>query len=988
MLPLPAQLRLTPSFPFVGRSRELGVLRTLLPRAEGEGGRAVLLAGEPGSGKSRLVRELAHEFAREGAAVLYGACDAVVRTPYRPFAEALGHLVRHADRSWLRANLAPSGAELVRLLPELAAEVGDLPAPPAADPDTERHRLHTAVADLLAGISGRSPVLLVLEDVHWADLPTLLLLRHLVRAGAEARMFLLATFRDGEVDAAEALSETLVEVRRTEGVVRMRLSGLSGDEVAEFVRQATGVRAGDELADAISVLTGGNAFLLTELWRELLETDALELGGGAVQLRRPLDELGTPEGVREVVSQRLSRLAPQTSEILELAAVAGSEFQLATLRRAARLPEGALLDAIDEGRRSGMIEEISGRGLAYRFTHELVRRALSDRLTTSRRAELHLRVAEALEAVAPGGRGGLLADLAHHFAAAAPLGGVERAVEYNLRAAEAASASLAFGEAVERLETALALGIDDLRRRGETALALGTACHHAGRSVDALEAFTATAELARELGDRELLARAAIGFEEACWRPGIADAGAVELLEEAAAGVGDLGPELWVRLLGGLARALDFRGERERAAAVRDEAIKLAREGSDRRGWLAAVLAGAYWSRGTSTMEEIHDMLQEARSIAEELGAVGLRAEVLAWTVPTYVALGDHDAARSVLAGLFDTARPLNEPFWFHVAEHYASALALCDGDLPAAESAAARSREWSRLLTGRDASGIHGIQMFSIRREQGRLAELAPVIRLLAAEGRADVWRPGLVALLAELGMEEEARRELAPVRADGLEPFRRSLWLASLTYLADASSALADASVAADVYAELEPYAGSNVMIGHLVSCYGAADRYLGMLATVLGDWARAEVHFEAALELNTRLGARTWLAHTAFEYARMLLARRAAGDRSRATALLGKTLSLTESIGLASLAARAARLGVPAAATAAALPDGLSPREVTILRLVARGLSNREIGRELVISEHTAANHVRSILRKTRCTNRTEAAAYAHRQGLVRI
>jgi DNA-binding CsgD family transcriptional regulator len=311
--------------------------------------------------------------------------------------------------------------------------------------------------------------------------------------------------------------------------------------------------------------------------------------------------------------------------------------------------------------------------------------------------------------------------------------------------------------------------------------------------------------------------------------------------------------------------------------------------------------------------------------------------------------------------------------------------LALCDGDLSGAEAAALRSHEWSRLLTGRDASGVYGIQMFGIRREQGRLAELAPLVRVLAADGRKGAWRPGLAVLLAELGMEEEARHELRRLAGEGLDDLRPSLWLASLAYLSDACGTLGDADVAALVYEELEPYEGSNVMVGHLVSCYGAADRYLGTLTAVLGAWERSELHFEAALALNRKLGARTWRAHTAFEYARMLLARRARGDRSRAAALLGEAAALADAIGMRSLAARIGRIGL-SVAVVASLPDDLSPREVEILRLVARGLSNREIGVELTISEHTAANHVRSILRKTGCANRTEATTYAHRRGLV--
>jgi predicted ATPase/DNA-binding CsgD family transcriptional regulator len=981
---LPAPLRLAPSFPFVGRSRELAALRMLMPRAEAESGRAALLSGEPGSGKSRLLRELAHEFAGEGALVLYGACDAVVATPYRPFVEALDPLVRTADPAALRVDLGPAGGALRRLLPDLEARVGELPSPVTADADAERHRLHTAVTDLLVAVGRRAPLLLVLEDLHWADVPTLLLLRHLVRASAGVPMLLLATFRDTQAGPGEGLSETLAEIARSEGIVRMRLSGLSGEEVTEFLERTTGVRAGSGLAGAIGTLTGGNAFLLTELWRALVETDALEVSGGTVQLTLPVEELGTPETVREDVTQRLSPLAPSTAAVLELAAVAGPEFSLATLRRAAGRVESELLGAVDDGVRSGMIEAVTRRGLSYRFTHELVRRALYDRLAASRRAELHLAVAHALEAAQPGPRGPLLADLAHHFAAAAPVGGAERAVEYNLLAAEAATASLAFGAAVERLETALELGIEDPRTRAEAALALGTANHHAGRSVDALDGFTLTAELARELQDGELLARAAIGYEEACWRPGIADAGAVEMLEAAAGELDHFDSALRARLLGGLARALEFQGHRERGAIVRDEAIRMARRSGDRWG-LASVLNAAYWAQGTNSFEDIHEMLIEARAIGEELGDHKIRAEALSWAVPTLVSLCDHDDARATLVQLFETARRLNEPFRLHVAEHYASALALCDGDLAEAEAAAERSHEWSRLLTGRDASGVYGIQMFSIRREQGRLVELAPVIRVLAADRHEGAWRPGLIAVLAELGMEAEARRELARIRSDGLDELRPSLWLASLAYHADATAALGDTEAAAEVYEELLLRSGQNVMIGHLVSCYGAADRYLGMLAGVLGDWERAEAHFEAALELNTRLGARTWLAHTYFEYARMLFSRSAARDRSRATALLGEAVSLAEGIGLRSITSRAAGFE-PASPPATSLPDGLSAREVEILRLVARGLSNREIGRELVISEHTAANHVRSILRKTQSTNRTEATAYAHRRGLV--
>ena len=982
---LPASLRSTSTSPFVGRAAELEKLRTLMPQAEGEGRRVVLLAGEPGAGKSRLAREFAGQAATEGALVLYGACDAVVRTPYGPFVEALDRLVRVTEVGELRAALGAGGGELTRLLPDLPALVGELPEPVEADPDTERHRLHTAVADLLANVSRARPILLVLEDGHWADAPTLLLLRHLARSAWNARLLLLATFRDTEADLPGELSETLADLRRSDDVVRMRLSGLSGAEVSDLVSRAAGSDPEPEqreLATTIHDLTGGNAFLVCELWRALIETGIVEVAGGQIRVTRPLTELGTPESVREVVSQRLSRLAPRTTDLLELAAVAGPEFELEPVRRAAGLAEPELLTALEEAVGSGMIEELPSQRLACRFTHEIVRRALYDRLSRLRRAELHLRVGEAFESAgAVSDRA--LADLAHHFGAAAPLGGAEKAIDYNLQAARAASAALAFDDAGMHLRTAIEIGIQGEPERAGALLELGAASHRAGKATDALEAFASAAEIARALDSAELLARAAIGYEDACWRPGVASRDAVELLEEALAAVGDESDELRIGLLAGLARALDFQGERERGAIVRENAVALARRHEDRAG-LAKVLVRSYWARGTTPLEEILSMLTEARDLAEELGDAETQTEAMAWRVPTFVALCDLESARAEVAVLREMAERTAQPFMHHVAEHYGSAIALCDGDLAGAEVMAERSHEWGRLLTGRDASGIYGIQMFGVRREQGRLAELAPAVRILAGGGeREGPWRPGLVAVLAELGMEPEARRELSRLAAEGIDGYRASLWLATLTYLTDACAALGDEEMAAIVYPELEPLTGTNVMIGHLVACYGAADRYLGMLAATLGEPGRAEEHFEQAMEQNRQMGASTWVAHTAYEYGRFLLGR-GRGDRDRAEALLGEAATLAERIGMQGLLGKIRSLGVPA--PGAGLPGGLSPREAQILELVAEGLSNREIGEELSISEHTAANHIRSILRKTDCANRTEAASYAHRHGLA--
>jgi DNA-binding CsgD family transcriptional regulator len=653
------------------------------------------------------------------------------------------------------------------------------------------------------------------------------------------------------------------------------------------------------------------------------------------------------------------------------------------LERASPLPKADLLGALDAAARAGLIEEISAFGLSHRFTHELVRRALFDRLPTARRAELHLRVAEALEQVHHTEIGRVLPDLAYHYAAAGALADVRRAVDYNVRAARAARSSLAFDQAATHLATALELGIDDPVSLASAHLELGIANHLAGRSEDALEAFSAAAEVARQLGDDDNLAEAAIGYENACWRPGIVDRNDVELLEEAATALGERDSELRVGVLSGLARALANRGDHERAGIVRTNAIEMAHRLDDRRG-LATILMRSNWSGGTNTLREILEMLDEAYGIADELDDVEMRAEIMEWRAASHLGLGELESAQGEIDRVLVLAEQTRQPFIFHVAEHYQAALALCRGRLADAEAAAERSHEWSRHLTGRDASGVYGIQMFSIRREQGRLPELAPLIRMLASGERSGgTWRPGLTVTLAELGMDDDARTELDRIADNGLSVLRESLWLASLTYLADACAAVGHEPTASILYPELSAYTGTNVAIGYGVISYGAADRYLGMLAATLGETELAARHFEAALELNRAMGADTWIAHTAYEYGRLLA--RDGGNGDRAGALLSEATSLAKAIGMPALLSRIDRLDA-APVVRTGLPDGLSAREAQILRLVARGLSNREIGAELVISEHTAANHIRSILRKTGCGNRTEAATYAHRHGLT--
>ena len=414
---LPGALGVTSTFPFVGRSAELERLRTLLPRADGEERRIVLLGGEAGSGKSRLAREFAAEAADAGVLVLYGAADAVVRTPVRAVRRGARPAGPHARR-----RRAARGA------PRRSGRAGP-PAPrprPAprrrrdADPDTERHRLHTAVADLLTGVTRRRAALLVLEDGHWADAATLLLLRHLARASGPraAAAGDVPRHRGRRPRRAGRDAGRPAPLRRHADAAVRALARRGGR-----FRPPRGRRPGRRRARARRCTPHRGQRLPAVRAVAGADRD----GGDRARRRRDPDP-SPARGARQPGERARGRQpapvpagAARPSDLLELAATAGTEFELDVVRRAAGLGDAELLQALDEAFRSGMIDEVPGRGLVWRFAHELVRRALYDRLSGPRRAELHLRVGEALEG---GGRrsGRALADLAHHFAAAAPFG--------------------------------------------------------------------------------------------------------------------------------------------------------------------------------------------------------------------------------------------------------------------------------------------------------------------------------------------------------------------------------------------------------------------------------------------------------------------------------------------------------------------------------------------------------------------------------------
>ena len=408
---------------FVGRDQELRSLAAAWEHAKNGQRSLVLIAGEAGMGKTRLCAEFARSCAAEGATVLTGRSDEQALLPYQPFIEALQWYMSMCPQLDLLSQLAEigGGAELRLLLPELVRQALALPVLAPMDAEGQRFRLFEAVSAFLAAISRSQPVLVVFDDLHWADQPSLLMLRHLARASGPARLCVVANYRDTETARATALAAMFADLRRELFTARISLTGLGRPHVNELVESmARGVP--DRLVEAVAENAEGNPFFVGEMVRHLIETGALDVLRDTITARRP--ELGIPEGIKDVIRQRLGRLSEDCNQVLGLAAVIGQEFDLTLLENLSGVPEDRLLDVIDEGFRAQLIGEAAGGRDRCRFVHALIRETLYDDLTGPRRARLHRRIGETIERLAADDPP--LADLAWHFARSASIGGVKK----------------------------------------------------------------------------------------------------------------------------------------------------------------------------------------------------------------------------------------------------------------------------------------------------------------------------------------------------------------------------------------------------------------------------------------------------------------------------------------------------------------------------------------------------------------------------------
>ncbi len=563
-LALPAPLVAEARPQIVGRVEELGALVAELERARSGDIRVALIGGEPGIGKTRLAAELCEVALARGCAVLYGRCDPESIVPFQPFVQALAEYVALTPDDRLAKELGSNVSVLSRLLPELAGRFPGSPAsPPSGSAETDRYVLFAAIASLLAVQSERNPLVLVLDDLHWADQPTLALLRVLTLKSGPAKMLLLGAYRDREVARDHPLAELIAQRHRGAPLSIVKLHGLSETEVEALITSWGGQPAPAEFAHGVWQETEGQPFFVRELLRHLLETGAIFEREGHLSPSSTIAKIGVPEGVRNLIESRLARLSEETQRVLAIASVIGREFGVDVLERVTEVRSDHLLELLEEATSAGLIDAGSSSFNAYAFSHALVRETLYDELTAPRRVRLHRRVGDALEELASGSSLQRLPELAHHyFAAAAGTEELSKAINYAVEAAVHASEQFAYEDAAQHYERALnglALRGGDDRHRCELLLSLGTSRWSAGEYVQAKEAFRSAANLAEELGLSRELARAALGYGgPMAFRAGVQDTVLIALLERALTALPNEDSALRAMVTGHLGTALSF----------------------------------------------------------------------------------------------------------------------------------------------------------------------------------------------------------------------------------------------------------------------------------------------------------------------------------------------------------------------------------------------------------------------------------------------
>ena len=736
--------------PFVGRERELFALTEALDDAVAGRGRVVLVAGEPGIGKSRLTDELLGRARSRGAVVLVGRCWEAGGAPaYWPWVQALREQAGATDAQTLR-----------EVLPELQA----------LDAEGARFRLFEAVSTFLRRAAQERPLVLVLDDLHAADEPSLLLLRFIARQIGAARLLVVGAYRDVDPVLRDPLAAAVAEILRERHARRIALPGLGEGDVARYVGRSAGIDPAPGLVRAIHEETEGNPLFVVELVRLLEAEGSIEAAGAPVRI---------PPTAGAVIGQRVGRLGEPCRAALAAAAVLGREFALDVLAQLSGLGRAALLDVLDEAVVERVLIDVPGTPGRLRFGHALIRDALYEDLTAARRLRLHEQAGEAIEAVHAADAEPYLAELAQHFHVAAV---DDRAIAYARRAGDRAAEHLAYEEAARLYELALAHATDPLLRC-ELLLAVGDARARAGDTSASKPAFREAADLAERHGLPDHLGRAALGYGgRILWEVSRDDEHLVPLLERALEALGPDDSPLRVRLLARLAGGplRDGRFPPDRKAALSDEALAMARRIGD--GPTVAYAIQGYILGHHSPAHTVRqlDLAEELIALAEATGDKERVIDGREQRLNSLLELGEITQARSELDAMARLAAELKQPSQEWLVRVYAAQLALLQDGIETADAAILAARTVGEAAHSWNAEVTYRLQLYVLRYRQGAAGDVEDLVRRSVEEYPTyAIWRCVHVHAMAELGHARRGARGARRARGGRVrrDPGRRGM-------------------------------------------------------------------------------------------------------------------------------------------------------------------------------------------------------------------
>jgi len=894
----------------VGRADDLAAIDAALRQVVAGGSRLIEFAGEAGLGKTRIVADAIERALGAGFAVLVGRCfEGEGRPPFWPWAQAIRFLLRRFPVDTVRRWLGEQSDGLAQILPEF----GPQPAV-GLDPEQARLRLFDTVVTLLRHAGRHQPLLLVLDDVHWADPASIALLQTVAYESA-LPLLIIVTRRPGEPEPTAWAGRVFDRLQRDGLCERRVLQGLDLEQTAALLADRAGTAVAADLVRSLWQRTRGNPYFLEELWRDRSDPPA---GTEAIDRDSARDSDPIPAGVRSALGQRIERLSPPTQAVLAAASVQGVEFHLDAVAHVISQPEVDVLDALEEAAARGMVEELPGCTGRFRFLHTLTAEVLRADLSAARRARLHAGFGEWIETATAGGED-RIAEIAFHLTRSADRRLTDKAIDCARRAARQADAACAYETAALHLDRALqvidaagtATSEAALRRRYEI-LVESAECHERGGDGATTRARAGeAAELARRLGDATLAARAAL-VGGSLWSS--SDAEVIQHLEDALVSLGDGEPVLRALLQARLARELYFQPHtRARREELCQQAQALAQSADDSHAMglvLVDCLEALYHGDALGDLEMLADKLYVVAAIGEDSR---LRMESHCWRIALSLQRGRLADAAAETTRLHTIADQIRRPRFIALAHTFTATLAIARGELDRAEEHVRAAAHLNQRIHPYHSSWVAFIQLFTIRREQGRADELSSDDQTIRPPGAGDAgfevyaraarWQ--IPFALSEQGRSQEAHRSFVELmeRLEELPPENaRNARLASLASLVDVCASVGDAAAAAQLLPLVRPYEDQWVVIGFGAICGASVHNMLGMLEGVLGHQDVAEGHFATALAEHDRERAVVAQARTRHNYARMLLRRGGeTDDAHRAQVLIRSGIDLATRHGL---------------------------------------------------------------------------------------